>query len=189
MAAVLTVIFLVVGSLVGVMVVAAVVGLFLRPAHVLARRATIAAAPAAVWAIVTDLDGLVSWRRELKRVEKLAPIDGKPAYREHVRQGAVRFVIDEEVAPAGEAAGRRVTRIADDRLPFDGRWIVTVAPVDGGRATRVTVTEDGRVKNPLFRTMSRTVFSLASMQERWLRALARKAGGGEVAVEPAEPQR
>jgi hypothetical protein len=44
------------------------------------------------------------------------------------------------------------------------------------------------VKNPLFRFLSRTVFSLASTMERYLRALGTHAGV-EITPEPAEPQR
>ena len=51
---------------------------------------------------------------------------------------------------------------------------------------RVTVTEDGFVKNPIFRFLSRTVFSLTATQEKWLRALAAHVGANAT-PEPAEP--
>jgi hypothetical protein len=98
-------------------------------------------------------------------VELLPPIDGKPAFREHGSNGPIPFVVDEDVAPS-----RLVTRIADDKLPFGGRWVITVAPEGAG--SRVTVTEEGVVKNPVFRFLSRTVFSLVKTQERWLQNLA-----------------
>ena len=40
----------------------------------------------------------------------------------------------------------------------------------------MSITEDGFIRNPIFRVLSRTVCSVASTQERWLSALARHLG-------------
>ncbi len=61
---------------------------------------------------------------------------------------------------------RLVNRIADDTLPFGGRWIFELAPDGGG--TRLTITEDGFVTNPVFRFLSRTVFSQTATLEKFL---------------------
>jgi hypothetical protein len=42
-------------------------------------------------------------------------------------------------------------------LPFGGTWTFDVAAAPGG--TSLTITEDGEVYNPIFRFMSKTVFS------------------------------
>jgi uncharacterized protein YndB with AHSA1/START domain len=153
------------GGLAALVALMALIGLTLRADHVSTRDATIAAPPAAVFAAIRDVAAYPSWRRDVKKVEVLPPIDGKPAFKEHGSNGAIPFVIDEDVAPS-----RLVTRIADDKLPFGGRWIITVSP--DGAGSRVTVTEEGVVKNPVFRFLSRTVFSLSRTQEVWLRNLA-----------------
>ena len=176
----------VVAGLVGLVVLMAVVGYTLRPDHLAARTADVPGAPAAVYALIRDLERLPTWRKDLKRIELLPPVDGKRSFREHGRQGAITFVVDEDQPPAGDRPGRMVTRIADDKLPFGGRWIIEVAPAGGG--SRVTVTEDGFVKNLVFRFLSRTVFSLTSTLEHWLRALGRHLGA-EVTPRPAEPMR
>lgn len=75
-------------------------------------------------------------------------------------------------------------RSADANLPFDGRWTVEVIPVGG--ASRVEVTEDGVIKNPIFRFLSRTVFSLTATQEKYLCALGRHLAT-EVTPRPGEP--
>jgi len=77
---------------------------------------------------------------------------------------------------------RYVTRIADDKLPFGGRWIYELEPVGGG--TRLTITEDGFVKNPIFRLV--TALAPNATKNRFLANLARRL---EVTttVEPAEP--
>ncbi len=180
----ITAVFYVVGSMIGIVAIMAGVGLLLRPAHLAARTAVIPRPPTDLFETIRDVERHPTWRKDIKRVELLPPVDGKRSFREHGRQGKIPFVIDEEIAPAGGGAGRLVTRIADDGLPFGGRWIIVVAPHPGG--SRVTVTEDGFVKNPIFRFLSRTVFSLTATQERWLRALAAHAGA-TATPEPAEP--
>jgi hypothetical protein len=176
----------VVAALVGIVVVMALIGLALRPDHLAARTADVPGAPADVYALIRDVERLPSWRTDLKRVELLPPVDGKPAFREHGRQGVIPFVIDQDQPPSADRPGRLVTRIADDKLPFGGRWIIEVAPA--GNGSRVTVTEDGVVKNPVFRFLSRTVFSLTATLEHWLRALGRHQGA-DVKPKPADPAR
>jgi len=156
----------VVGGVAGLIALMALIGLTLRADHVATRAAVIPGAPAEVFAVIRDVAGYPRWRSGLKKVDLLPPVDGKQAFREHGSQGTIPFVIDEDVPPS-----RLVTRIADDKLPFGGRWVITVEPEGGG--SRVTVTEEGVVKNPIFRFLSRTVFSLTRTQELWLRDLGR----------------
>jgi len=118
-----------------------------------------------VWRALADLDGQVRWRRGLERVEHLSPT----SFREHTSQGAIAFEIVEDRAPV-----RRVTRIADDKLPFGGTWTYELAP--DGAGTRLTITEDGFIKNPIFRFMSKTVFSTTATMERFLADLASHLG-------------
>jgi hypothetical protein len=155
----------VVGGLAALVALMALIGLTLRPDHVATRDALMPRPPADVYAVIRDVAAYPSWRADVKKVELLPPMNGKPAFREHGSNGAIPFVIDEELAPS-----RLVTRIADDKLPFGGRWVITIAPE--GTGSRVTVTEEGVVKNPVFRFLSRTVFSLVKTQERWLQNLA-----------------
>jgi hypothetical protein len=77
---------------------------------------------------------------------------------------------------------RRITRIIDDKLPFGGRWIFELEP--DGASTRLTITEDGFVKNPVFRLIS--ALAPNATKTRFLRDLGGKLGV-PVHVEPAEP--
>ena len=163
-------IVIVVGGLAALVALVAVIGLTLRADHQCARTIVIARPPAEVWAVIADPAGYPAWRRDLTRVEPLA--DG--GYREHGRHDAIAYILDEDRPPTATAPGRRVIRIVDAVLPYGGRWIIAVAAE--GDATRVAITEDGFIKNPIFRVLSRTVFSVASTQERWLTALARHLG-------------
>ena len=165
----------IVGGLIGLVLLMAVIGLFLPRDHVAARRVTLAKPPADVWRALVDIDAQPQWRRGLKRIERL---DGNQ-FREHTSQGTITYAIDETREPE-----RRVTRIADDKLPFGGRWIYELAPSNGG--TRLTITEDGFIKNPVFRFLSKTVFSTTSTIEGFLRDLGTHLGS-PVTPEPAEP--
>ena len=77
-------------------------------------------------------------------------------------------------------------RIADPKLPFGGRWIYELAPSEG--ATRLTITEDGFITNPVFRFLSRTVFSTASTLEKFLVDLGAHLGV-PVTVDRAPPSK
>lgn len=165
----------IVAGLVGLVVLVALIGYALPRDHVAARRVSLAKPPADVWRALTDLDAQPTWRRGLKRIERL---DGN-RFREHTSQGTITYAIEETREPE-----RRVTRIADDKLPFGGRWIYELAPSNGG--TRLTITEDGFIKNPVFRFLSATVFSTASTIEGFMRDLGKHLGTDAV-PEPVEP--
>jgi uncharacterized protein YndB with AHSA1/START domain len=155
------------GGLVGLVLLVALVGLALPRGHTATRSAVIAAPRAAVWAALVDVDAYPRWRRKLPRVERR----GATRFVEHGKDGAIAYEVVEERAPE-----RRVTRIADDKLPFGGTWTYELAPEGDG--TRLTITEDGFVKNPVFRFLARTVFSTAATLEHVLVDLAAHVGAG-----------
>jgi glutamate/tyrosine decarboxylase-like PLP-dependent enzyme len=71
-------------------------------------------------------------------------------------------------------------RIATEHLPYGGKWSFTLEPVDGG--TKVRITEDGEVYNPIFRFVSRFVMGHTAMLDAYLKALG-KAVGQDVRIE------
>jgi hypothetical protein len=105
----------------------------------------------------------------VKGVEILPSHEGRTVFRDDADYGKVTFEVEEQTAPT-----RLVTRIADDTLPFGGRWIYELAPEGDG--TRVTVTEEGTVKGALFRFMSRFVFGHHATIDAYLKALGTKLG-------------
>jgi hypothetical protein len=64
--------------------------------------------------------------------------------------------------------------VVDDGLPFGGTWTWELAPAGGG--TRLTITEAGFIRNPIFRLMSRLFFPPTGTMEKYLRALAAELG-------------
>lgn len=144
------------------------VGSFLPRDHVATRSARYAAAPQAVWDIVSDFPSHPSWRG-VKSMEQLPDRDGHAVWKEVGSWGDAMTVEVQTLDPPR----RMVTRIADDSLPFGGTWTYELTPDGGG--TRVRVTEDGFVKPAAFRYISRLTGHTGTM-EKYLRALGRKLG-------------
>jgi Polyketide cyclase / dehydrase and lipid transport len=163
------------GGLVGLVLVMALIGLALPRDHVAARRTVLAKPPDEVWAALTDLGLQPGWRRGLSRIDQA---DAK-RFTEHTGQGKIAYEVVEE-----RPCELRITRIADDKLPFGGRWIYELAPEGAG--TRLTITEDGFIKNPLFRFLAKTVFSMGATIEQLMTDLGKHLGAPS-AIEPAEP--
>jgi uncharacterized protein YndB with AHSA1/START domain len=165
----LLVVLVVLASLGGVVLLVVVAGMLLPKEHTARSQATINAPPDSVWRALTDVAAFPTWREDVSRVEMLPSPTGRKTWREIGKHGTITF---EEVA--AEPPRRLVARIADPSLPFGGSWTYDVAPEAAG--SRVTITEDGVVHNPVFRFMSRFVFGHHATQEAYLRALARKFG-------------
>lgn len=171
-------VLIVVGCLVAVVALVAVIGALLPKDHVAARRVRLRAAPGEVWKALTDIDAFPTWRADVERVERLPSADGRTAWREVGKHGAIAFEMVEATPPT-----RLVGRIADPTLPFGGTWTYAIAPAEGGGSV-VTITENGEVRNVIFRFMSRFVFGHSATLEAYLRALGKKFGE-DVPPEPA----
>jgi len=159
-------------GLAGVPLTAAAVGALLPRNHVARRTIRLKRAPEEIWRLIEDVDRFASWRSGITRVERLPDHEGRLRWRE---EGAHRAVTFERVAAAPPA--RLVTRIADPGLPFGGTWTYVIAPASDG--STVTITEEGEVKNPLFRFLSRFLLGHTATLDRLLRDLG-KACGEEV---------
>ena len=153
------------------------VGLGLPRGHVASGSAVVSASEAEVWEAITGFEKMSAWRSGITRVERGEDQGGKAVWIEYSKSGAMAMAVEELVE--GE---RMVTRIADERLPFGGTWTFELSGEDGG--TRVRITEDGFVKNPIFRFVSRFVMGHHATLERYLKDLGKKFGG-ELEVERA----
>ncbi|MFO7893476.1 MAG: SRPBCC family protein [Longimicrobiales bacterium] len=131
--------------------VASAVGTRLPVHHTATVSAHIDAPPDRVWALLIDVERFPAWRPDVEAVTRLEDADGGPTWRESLGSGTLTF---ETVAI--DSAERLVVRIADHDLPFAGAWTYELEPDAGG--TRLTITENGEIHNPLFRFMSRYVF-------------------------------
>ncbi|MFN7972266.1 MAG: SRPBCC family protein [Acidobacteriota bacterium] len=158
-----------VGAVVVLVLALAATGFCIPRTHVAASRIRVNATPTAVFQLLEDRRGATSWRADLTSVEILPDHDGHPVFRETGSVGPMTL----EVVLA-EPPRKMITQIADPDLPFGGRWIYEIAP-DGDGAV-VTITEEGEIKNPVFRTMARFVFGYHGAELQYLRALGKKLG-------------
>jgi hypothetical protein len=158
----------VVAALGGLVALMAIIGMTLPKGHRASRAMTFTAAPAAVFAVIADVARYPEWRADVSRVE-LLPDDGRGVlFREHGKNGVITFRIEQSDPPS-----RMLTRIADPSLAFGGTWTYVLTPTPSG-GTSLTITEDGEVYNPIFRFLSKVVFSPAATIEGFLAALKKK---------------
>lgn len=157
-----------VASLAGLVAAVAIVGWTLPQGHQVSRTATIAASPAQVFTIISDVAKYAEWRGDVTQVEML-PDDGKGLrFREHGPSGPVVFRVELADAPR-----TMLVRIDDPGQPFGGTWTYSLKPEGAG--TSLTITEDGEVYNPIFRFMFNFVFSKTKTLETYLAALQKRA--------------
>ena len=160
---------IVLAVLVGIVVLVAAIGWMLPVKHVATRQATYRATPETVFATISNVERLPTWRASVKSVEMDVSQPGRTRFRETGSDGTIAYVVEESVSPR-----RRVTRIDDASLPFGGTWTYELTPAGDGTTLRIT--EHGEVYNPIFRVMSRFVFSHHRTMETYLTELGTKLG-------------
>ena len=155
------------GTLVLVVAIVAVVGWMLPTGHHAERRVVLQAAPDRVFGVITDVGQAASWRSDLERVEGISGQGVGMTFTEVGSNGSVPYRVE-----AYEPGRRFKSRIDSRSLPYGGSWTFDLAAVDGG--TALTIAEDGEVYNPIFRFMSRFVFSPTASIERYQKDLEKR---------------
>lgn len=158
------------GVLALLVLIIVVIGSSLPESHTASREVTVPASPDRVFALIATPADYARWRPDVDSVEVLPPEGGKERFREHGSNGALLMRIDER-APGS----RFVTAIADSTLPFGGRWSYDLTP--SGTGTRLRITEDGKVYNPIFRFVSRFVFGHTATMDAYLAAVEKELRG------------
>ncbi|HEY3744454.1 MAG TPA: SRPBCC family protein [Bryobacteraceae bacterium] len=154
-------------AIAAVVLLVALLGLTLPVSHVVSRRARFRESPQVVFDAIT---GPSNWRSDVVRVETLPPVDGHERWKEFGKHGdGVTYELVESTRPL-----RRVTRIADEGLPYSGGWTFEIAPAPGGSTLKIT--ERGEVINPIFRFVSRYVIGHYRTIDTYLTDLAKKFG-------------
>ena len=162
-------ILIVAAVIAGLIALIAIIGSLLPKGHTSSRTAVIGKAPDVLWQTITDCTAFPQWRADVKNVEILPDRDGHTVWREDGKNGKMTLEAVESSPPT-----RLVMKIADPDLPFGGTWTYELKP--SGSGTRVTITEDGEVYNPIFRFMSHVFFSQSATIETYLKSLGKKYG-------------
>jgi uncharacterized protein YndB with AHSA1/START domain len=156
-------------ALAAVVIIVVIIGSLLPRDHVATRVGKYHQSPEKIWATITDVDAMPSWREGLKSVQRLPDRNGLPAHVEFTNAGKMPMETMEMTPPR-----KLVNRIAGSHLPFGGTWTFEVEPARDGATLRIT--ENGYVTNPLFRFVSRFVLGYTSEIEKYLRSLAKNFG-------------
>lgn len=143
------------------------VGGLMSREHTVTREAEIAAAPAAVFAVIADLEAMSTWRPGVVQVKRLADDAGRPVYREASVYGPVTYVVSEARPPEH--------LVLDMVGPgIDSTWTFDLAPAGSG--TRLTIREQAQIENPMVRFLSRFVTGHGKNVQAYLDALVRHVG-------------
>jgi hypothetical protein len=148
-----------------VVVLMVLIGLMLPSKHHATRMARFKQPPEVVFSLIT---GPQDWRGVT--TTELSSGGGSSARRWREQSGRHAITFEETVC---EPPWRYQSRIADPNLPFGGTWTWEITPgADGGCACRIT--EDGEVRNPLFRFVSQVIVGHTKTIETYLQSLGRK---------------
>jgi hypothetical protein len=153
-----------VGALAGLILALVLIGLLLPKEHTATRTAEFPRAADVVWRVIADVQAYPTWRQDLQRVDVLTE-GSQPVWKEVPRRGGTALTLQ---LVESDPPRRRVTKIADPKLPFGGHWDFELRPTPGG--CTLTITENGEIYNPLFRVLSRS-FNLAATIEAFLAQL------------------
>lgn len=167
--------WIILGVVVGLPLVLVAIGSALPRDHVARMSIDLASPPDRIWALVSDVGGTARWRSDVKEVEVQPTSGNRVRFVEVSKHGRVPFEIVSQEAPR-----RQVVRVVDEDQPFGGTWTWTLE--GRGSGTRLVITEEGFVKNPVFRVLGKLFFSPSATIEAYLRALAKELG------ENAEPR-
>lgn len=143
------IVIVILGVLVGLLVLVALVGLVLPREHQATSRIALRQSPDTVYAVLRNLAEAANWWPEVKSVSRLPDLDGRERWQQVTSMGSIGLIVMEAKAPT-------LLRTAIDTTggsPFGGEWVYLISPTPEG--SLLTITENGWVSNPLFRSISR----------------------------------
>lgn len=136
-----------------------IIGYLLPVKHTVTVSADFIASKKKVWNVVFDVSKYPKWRSDVKKV------DVNSTGRGWVEYGNDNESLTYEIVEAQEEK-LLATQIQDKDKPFGGGWVITMQ--DSGNRTRVTITENGEVYNPIFRFVSKFIFGHTATANRYL---------------------
>jgi hypothetical protein len=164
------VVLVVAGILFAVVAIVLIGGMLLPEEHHASRTLVTRQSPQAIWDTINDHASEPQWRNDVANVTSLGERNGKPVWQENYKDGNKLTLITTESKPPA----RMVRELTDLDGPFSGRWEIDIAPTSDG--SKVTVTEIGKVTNPVFRFISKYFIGHTTFMEKYLTDVAGKFG-------------
>jgi len=155
------IILLSIGGLIFLLVLS---GYLLPKDHVASMERDFPSSPESIYKIIRDVPEYRNWRSGLKSVE----VESDTIWTESDSHGNhIRYGIIEERSP-----NYLKTKILSEDLPFGGGWEFEIS--QNSLNTKLKITEEGFVTNPLFRVLSKFVFGHDATMKTYLADLSRK---------------
>ena len=159
------------GSVLGLLLLLALLAFFLPPGHVASTEACYAAPRADVWQAIRDFRTVPSWSRDIAGMQPAGIDDGRETWTLQGDMGEALLTVAVDEAPL-----RLVTEI--DAGIFQGAWTYELS--GGEKDTCLRITERGEVRLPLLRWFV-LLSDLHASARRYLRDLGTHLG------QPVEP--
>jgi len=118
---------------------------------------TVAAPPAKVFAIITDIAAGPTWRKEVKSVNVLPRSNGRDVWVEDMGGGMTMHFLAVTTAVPG-ANGHGVRKVELDDPSYGGTWTYEVNPGPTPNTSTLKITEDGYIKPAFYRFMMAYIF-------------------------------
>src|ERR1700735_1423448 len=151
--------------------IVAAIGALLPAQHTATRAAQFHQPPEAIWSAITDYSKFPAWRKSVRGLKPLPPVNGRPSWSEFDKYD--HSIPDETVESTPPQ--HLTTRIAHPDLPFGGSWTYQLTPrADGSTVLRIT--ENGEIRQGFFRIAARFFIGYTKTMEDYLNALGQKFG-------------
>ena len=159
------------GALAGFVELVAISGFFLPREHHVARSLKLVkTSPDAVWAAISNHAEDPTWRSDVAATLRLADAHGHAVWQDQFKNGQRMSYETVESIPNQKL----VRLIVDSGGPFGGTWTYSLHPEGAG--TRITITEDGWVSNPIFKVVGKFIIGYHATMENYLKHLSAKFG-------------
>ncbi len=142
-----------------------IIGYLLPVEHTVTASADFGVPKDKVWNVIVDANKYPIWRSEVKKVDVNSASQSWTEFDNN--NESITFEIVEV-----DEGKLLVTRIQDKDKPFGGSWAITLQ--DSGDKTRVTITENGEVYNPIFRFVSKFIIGHTATASRYLADLKKE---------------
>ena len=139
-------------------------GLTLPVNHVTTVTGTVAAPPAKVFALITNISTAPTWRHAVQSVTVLPPDNGRDHWTEHLAHNQTMTFL----ATHTEAPTRRDVLLDLPTPAYGGTWTYQLAPGPTPNTTTLTITETGFIRPPLYRFLMHHVIGMTYNLNQYL---------------------
>jgi hypothetical protein len=153
----LRIVLSVVGLVALVVLIAYADGATLPVDHSVSVTGTVAAPPAKVFALITDIANGASWRHEVKSVQVLPQDNTRDAWIEDLGSGQKMKFLATTTVPV-DATGHALRKVEVKDPSYGGTWTYDLSPGSTPNTTTLKITEDGYINPPIYRFMMAHIF-------------------------------